>query len=257
MSHRSLLQATLFLTIALALGCEESKPATLVTTQAARTVPSEEVAPAPAPLSAPTIAVTEAGPTVRGMTAIVLRDKDEVDVVGRGKLASYLAEEKTFLSGHDLTIQVERQAKPQAVAILLSELAKLSPGKIRIATDTRAEFPREVEFVPQESLSTVDPCTLVGAITDDRGSAIWKVSGGTARKRGRGMGGPDLSMTAETILSVKKGCESDLFFVGAAEGVEWGLVYDLAASGLALEKAQLKRAVVPTAPLVAGNRVEF
>jgi len=257
MSHRSVLRAALSISFSILCGCEESKPETVVTTQAARTVPAEEAAPAPAPLSTPSIAVTESGPTVRGMTAIVLRDNGDLDVVGRGKLTSYLTEEKSFLAGHDLTIQVERQAKPQAVSILLSELSKLGAGKIRIATETRAEFPRELEFVPQESLSQVDPCTLVGAITADRGSAIWKVSGGTARKRGRGMGGPDLSMTADTILSVKKGCESDLFFVGAAPGVEWGLVYDLAASGLALEKAQLKRAVVPTSPLLAGNRVDI
>jgi len=247
------------LSLTVALGCEETKTEAVVTTQAASTAPAQaaQPAPAPAPLSAPTIAVTESGPTVRGMTALVLRENGEVDVVGRGKLTGYLAEEKTFLSGNDLTIQVERQAKPQAVSILLSELSKLSPGKIRIATETRAEFPREIEFVPQESLSKLDPCTLVGAVTADRGAAIWKISGGTARKRGRGMGGPDLSMTAETIVSMKKGCESDVFFVGGAEGVEWGLVYDLAASAMALEKAALKRAVAPTLPLVAGNRVDI
>ena len=161
------------------------------------------------------------------------------------------------LRTHSVSSEVEGKELVGATGMLLLPVGPGRPGKVRIATDTRAEFPREIEFVPQESLSAVDPCTLVGAITEDRGSAIWKVSGGTARKRGRGMGGPDLSMTADTILSVKKGCESDLFFVGAAEGVEWGLVYDLAASGLALEKAQLKRAVVPSAPLVAGNRVQL
>ena len=259
MFRHSFLPTALCLSMVVALGCEETKPDTIVTTQAARTAPPEAAASnfAPKPLGPPQLAVTESGPTVRGMTALVVGEKGEPDVLGLGKLTSYLADEKEFLGGHDLNIQVERQAKPLAVAILLSELSKLSPGKIRVTTETRAEFPREIEFVPQESLAQPDPCTLVGAITADRGTAIWKISGGTARKRGRGMGGPDLSMTAETILSSKKGCESDLFFVGAAPGVEWGLVYDLAASGMALEKAQLKRAVVPTSPLLAGNRVDL
>jgi len=237
-------------------GCEEEK----VTPKLAPFVEQkveEPASAAPAPQSPPHLTVTESGPAVRGMSVMLTQPNGKADPLGRAKLHNYLTEEKTFLEGQMLKLVVDRMAKPEWVAIFLSELSKFSPSKITIATDTRSDFPKEVEFVPQELVSKPAPCTLVGTITEDRGSAIWKISGGTARKRGRGMGGPDLSMTADTILSMKKGCDSQLFFVTAAPGVEWGLVYDLAASGIALEKADLKQAVVPIQTATAGRALEL
>lgn len=227
------------------------------TPSAPASAPTPPSAPERLTRSAPSLVVSESGPAVRGMTAIVTRDSGAPDVQGLEKLASYLSEEQQFITGQDLEISVERQAKPEWVAVFLSALTRLSPAKITVTTSTRAEFPSKVEFVPEEKLPKLDPCTLVGTITQDRGTAIWRVSGGTARKRGRGMGGPDLSMTADTILSMKKGCESNVFITSAASGVEWGLVYDLAASAMALEKANLTRAVIPVAPVVAGNKLEL
>ena len=45
-------------------------------------------------------------------------------------------------------------------------------------------------------------------------------------------------MTADTLERYYKGCkQSDALFVSGAEGIEWGLVFDLAASAKKLEKA--------------------
>lgn len=234
--------------------CDENKPKpTAAPVMEEKPAPAE---PAPLPQSPPTLAISDSGPSVRGMSAMLTQPSGTPDAAGRAKLRGYLQEEEKFLRDKDVTVQVARMAKPEWVGIFLSELSQLSPARVVIATDTRSDFPKELEFVPHELVKQPDPCTLAGTITADRGTAIWKISGGAARKRGRGMGGPDLSMTADTILSMKKGCSSDLFFVSGAEGVEWGLIYDLAASGISLEKAELKRAVIPTKPATAGHKIE-
>jgi hypothetical protein len=55
-----------------------------------------------------------------------------------------------------------------------------------------------------------------------------------------------------------KGCkDSSLFFAQGAAGVEWGLVYDLAASALSHPKAGLDTAVILNEPPVAGHPVEL
>ncbi len=235
------------------LGCEEDKPIPEKRDQV------EDLSPAPAepepPQSPPHLTITESGPSVRGSSAMLTRPDGQTDVQGRGKLASYLSEERKFIEGSEVRLVVDRGAKPIWVSIFMTELSKLSPKKVTIATETRSEFPKEIEFVAQEALDRPDPCTLVGTITEDRGTAIWRLSGGAARKRGRGMGGPDLSMTADTIVSMKKGCDSDIFFATGAEGVEWGLVYDLAASAVALDKVDIRRAVVPIKTATAGHAI--
>ena len=65
-------------------------------------------------------------------------------------------------------------------------------------------------------------------------------------------------MTGETLERYGKGCKaSDVLYVSAAEGVEWGLAYDLAASASKLSEAKFDEFVLlPTIP-VAGRKVEL
>jgi hypothetical protein len=230
------------------LGCDEEKqpPPVMENKQ-------EEPEPPPFPKSKPTLSVDEGGPQVRGMGVTLVQANGAPDNQGLEKLRSYLADEKEFLAEQELSLQVVRQAKPAFVATFLSELSKFAPQKITIETETRGDLPGKITVLPQENALKADKCTLIGTITEDRGTAIWRLSGGTARKRGRGMGGPDLSMTGETISDMAKSCDSELFFVTGVEGVEWGLVYDLAAAALSLEKAGLKKAVLPVNEATAGN----
>ena len=95
-------------------------------------------------------------------------------------------------------------------------------------------------------------------ILDDRSTAIWKLSGGTASRRQKGMAGPDLSMTGETLERVGKQCKGSTdFFVSAAESVEWGLIYDLAASSQRLDKFKFERMVLLSEIPTPGHKVEL
>lgn len=249
------------LALSAAAGCDgEKKSEKAAATEAAATEAAEPT-PAAEPVAAtpkgpPEFSVDDVSPRV-GFARTVVRTPDgKPNPEGLAQLQQKLSEAKEYVAGRDVLVRVHRQAKPNWVTTYLNELGKLGPSSVSVETETRPDYPGKVKVLPETQLDAPAKCSLIGAILDDRGTAIWRLSGGTARKRGRGMGGPDLTMTGDTILSMAKGCsDSDLFFATAAEGVEWGLVYDLVASALALEKAGLKTAVFPSEPAVAGHSV--
>jgi hypothetical protein len=65
-------------------------------------------------------------------------------------------------------------------------------------------------------------------------------------------------MTGDTLERYYKGCKpSDTLFVSGGEGIQWGLVYDLAASAKKLEKASFARLVLLAEPPTAGRPVRL
>jgi hypothetical protein len=95
-------------------------------------------------------------------------------------------------------------------------------------------------------------------VLEDRGTAVWKLSGGTAMKRARGFAGPDLSMTQETLERLGKACSSaSVIFVSGAEAIEWGLVYDLAGSAKTMPAVKFDSVVLLPETPVPGHKVEL
>ncbi len=82
--------------------------------------------------------------------------------------------------------------------------------------------------------------------------------GRRATKHGKGMAGPDLSMTGDNIERFAKGCkQSNLLFVSAGPSVEWGLAYDLAASAKSLPKATFDGFVLLGETPVPGHPIKL
>lgn len=177
---------------------------------------------------------------------------------GLEKLRSELEKQKQYVSGKDLVVRVDRQAKRPWVASYLSELFKAGASSVKLKTDTREGYPTELNFLAQSEATDAAGCSAVGMILDDRSTAVWKLSGGTASRRQKGMAGPDLSMTGETLERVGKQCkDSNKFFVSAAESVEWGLVYDLAASSRTLDKVKFEQMVLLDEVPTPGHKIEL
>lgn len=176
---------------------------------------------------------------------------------GRAKLAQLLGDAKKWIEGQEVRLVVDRKAKVAWVATYLDELGKIGPSKVTIRTDTRKDYSPEQRFTP-EARAKAPPCSLVAMVTSDFGTAVWRLSGGVASKRGRGMAGPDLSMTGETIERLGKACtDSSTFFVSVAEGVEWGLAFDLAASSRVLEKVKFEDTVLLGEIPTPGHKVDL
>jgi hypothetical protein len=176
---------------------------------------------------------------------------------GRAKLASLMSDARKWFEGKAALVVIDRKAKVPWVAAYLEELGKLNPSQITIRTETRTEYNRDQRFTP-ESKVKAPPCSVVAMVTSDFGTAVWKLSGGAAGKRGRGMAGPDLSMTGDTIQRLAKACkESSTFFVSVAEGIEWGLAFDLAASSRVVPEVRFEDSVLLGETPTPGHKVDL
>lgn len=205
----------------------------------------------PKPTGPPDLAIDTLGPKV-GYTRVLMERND-----ARDKLSEALGEHKQHVDGKEPTLRVDRKAKTDWVVAYIEELAKAGATKVVLKTDTREEYPKQVTFTPQSKIGEVAPCTVVTMILEDRGTAVWKVAGGTASKRAKGFAGPDLTMTADTLERYGTACKtSKAILVSGAESVEWGLVYDLAASSKKLEDVSFDEVVLLRERPVAGRKVE-
>lgn len=206
----------------------------------------------PKSTAAPQLGIDDLGPKV-GFTRVLLERPE-----GKDKLADELEAVKIHFQDKDASVVVVRQAKMTWVVAMIDALSKIGVKRVVVKTETRKDFPTDLAFTPQDKAPAALPCSLAGMILEDRGTAIWKVSGGTASKRAKGFAGPDLSTTAETIERYAKACkDSRLFFVSAATPIEWGLAYDLAASAKKIEGIQLDTPVVLRETPIAGRKVEL
>jgi hypothetical protein len=94
-------------------------------------------------------------------------------------------------------------------------------------------------------------------VLEDLGVTFWPIRGGLAKRYTKGMAGPDLSAMHQVMQKEEAACRSRLFFVSAADAVEWGHAYDLAASVKAHEPPYSVETIVllREAP-VAGKKVD-
>jgi hypothetical protein len=215
-----------------------------------------EAPEAPAPPSKPSVPllfVDEAGPRLGNESANLN------EPLGAQKLAQLVAEFRQKFPTEEVKLNVDRKAKPAWVSAYLRELGKNGVTSVAVKTQSRSEYPMEVSFTPEGRAAAAAPaCSVVAMITEDRGTAVWKLSGGAAGKRPKGMAGPDLSMTAESIERVAKACKNTGALVAAgAKDVEWGLVYDLAASAKIIPGVRFDLVVLPSQIPTPGHKVEL
>ncbi len=202
----------------------------------------------PKPKGPPELVIDTLSPKV-GFSRVLLNKPDD-----RAKLRKAIEEVKDEFSGKEARVVVDRNTNPSWVIAMLEELGRIGASPLIVRTESRKEFPQELTIVPQPQAPSVASCSVVAMVRPDRGTAVWRLSGGTAAKRGKGLAGPDLSMTGETLERFAKGCkESKALFVSGSEGIEWGLVYDLAASTKLLEKAGYQPIVLLSETPVAGR----
>jgi hypothetical protein len=206
----------------------------------------------PKPKGPPELSIDSIGPKV-GFSRVLLERQE-----GRAKLKAELEQNREHFADKPSTLIVDRVAKQPQVAAFLEELGALGSKPVTIKTESRKDYPSDVSFVPENAIGDVPSCSVVAMVTEDRGTAVWKLGGGAAGKRQKGMAGPDLTMTGETIQRLAKACsQSRVLFVSAAEGLEWGFVYDLAASTKTYDKAYFDAVVFLSKPPVPGHKVEL
>lgn len=240
----------IFALVLAALGCEDAPKKNFEAPKEAA-IPAPPAGAVPKPDTAPIFEIDTISTKVGSERALLHNPE------GRAQLTQLIAGAKRWIEGKDVLLIVDRKTKVPWVAAYLDELGKVGPSKITIRTETRKEFSQDQIFTP-EAKTKAPPCSVVGMVTSDYGTAVWKLSGGVAGKRTKGMAGPDLSMTGDTIERFAKGCkESKTFFVQVASGIEWGLAFDLAASSHVLEHAKFDDNVLLGEIPVPGHKVDL
>ncbi len=243
----------LFLSVVVLASCDDDKPQRnpFDPPPDAPKLPPPVTEP-PKPEGPPELSLDSVGPKV-GFTRIVLQKAEDYD-----KLQKEIQGVRDQFNGKDVHVVASRDTNTQWVVAMLKDLEAIGASALYVRTQTRKEFSGELEFLTQQKAATRPSCSVVAIVREDRGTAVWRLSGGTASKRSKGFAGPDLSMTADTLERYYKGCkQSDTLFVTGAEGIEWGLVYDLAASARKLEKASYEHLALLSEPPTAGRPVKL
>lgn len=247
-ARRRLLLLTLSATACLTQACDDPPKKPVEPTPEATLAPTATTPPKPA--GPPTFEIDQLSTKVGFERALL--DKSD----GRAMLTELLKPTAKYVEGNDVTLIVERSAKLPWVVAYIDELGKLGAKHVIVKTETRKEYPGSLPFLPELGLKTLPDCSVVAMVLEDRGTAVWKLSGGVATKHGKGMAGPDLSMTGDNIERFAKGCkQSSTLFVSAGPSVEWGLAYDLTASSKTLEKAAFDGFVLLGETPVPGHKV--
>lgn len=231
-----------------AAGCDDEPKKPVAPTPEATVAPTATTPPKP--VGPPDFEIDTLSAKVGFERALL--DKSD----GRNNLIQLLKPAEKYVSGNEVTLIVDRSAKLPWVVAFIDELGKLGAKHVLVKTETRKEFAPSLPFSPELSLKSPPDCSAVAMVLEDRGTAVWKLSGGVATKHGKGMAGPDLSMTGDNIERFAKACkQSQTLFVSAGPSVEWGLAYDLAASAKTLEKVSFDAFVLLGDLPVPGHKV--
>ena len=232
--------------------CEDPKPKPNPFETKKDTVEPPPITELPKPKGPPEFTVGTEGPKV-GWTYILL-DKPE----GKKKLADEISANAEWVSGKDVALRIDRGAKLAFVGEMMAALEAGGATTITVATDTRTEFPKTVKFSPKSGGKSAPSCSVATKVLSKRRNAVWSLKGGRAVESPKGLAGPDMAMTADSLEAAAKRCrESDFVFVSADEDVEWGLVYDLAAATQTLEKSKLGKVILLEPAPTAGRPVKL
>jgi hypothetical protein len=212
-------------------GCDD-KPAPTAAAEAAAVVPTASAPPEPP--RAPEIVIDATTISV-GTDRIAtgepgLPDKVAVFVTGR-----------PMIEGQTVSVVAMRNAKPSGPLAVISALRKAKAAAAVIHTDGRDG---STQALPLSFPTTVADCTTVAWIAKDAAIDVWPAGGGTAKRVIKGLAGPDMTLGGEAVRKQMSACAASQVFVGADEGLTWGLVFDLATGALAAQGSHVSSAVI-------------
>jgi len=204
------------------LGCDDGSGSKSAAAPSASSAP-----PAPPPPSAPP------PPTERPFPTITLGDRtftvdgeelpwDKLELRLKG-----LESRKSEAENKDVSIVAIRTAPAHRVAEATAALHGVwHPKSLTVRTMTRDQAQGEIVVAPPRPHA--QECSAVVFIEKDSSVALWTKGGGGAARFARGMAGPDLTASTEALRKRAASCDSAVWFLAAADSVNWGLAFDLA-----------------------------
>jgi hypothetical protein len=221
---------------------------------ASSAAPKAETPPAPKvpdPPRAPAITVDDRGCTIDG-TAFT-----GAEATWRDQASTLLAG-KPLVAGEAVVVNVMRDTKLPKVEAIVVALTHAKAKSAVVRTPMRDQSTGELTLALEHP--ALPDCSAAAMIEHDGAVAVWSKAGSGAQRFARGMAGPDLTSSTEALRKHAAGCDSPAWLLGAADGVTWGLAFDLAmrAKGGAEAGGTLRptEAVLMTRAPTPGRRVE-
>jgi len=207
-----------------AIGCDEGKSSdkpTATASAAPSAAAAKEPAPPPKPKGVPALIVDSLGPYL-GITRIDVKVEN-----WREKMATVI-KDFPIKADEPVTVVAEKRAATPYVAALVDELGKAGATKVLLKTDGRDDVPKELMVVPPSKISAPPGCSVTVSVLKDLSTAVWPFKGGLGKRQRKGLAGPDLSNTADTIKKELAGCESSVAFFSSDDTIGWEMAYNLA-----------------------------
>ncbi len=192
--------------------------------------------PAPAPPRAPDIIVDRSTVAV-GPDHVATGEPALADKIGA------LLGGQPAIEAHTVDLVAMRNAMPSQVAAVVGALRAAKAGGAKVKTAARDDTTQalSLSFAP-----TVPDCTVVMWIAKDGVINVWPAGGGTAKRVGRGLAGPDMTLGTDAVRAQWAGCGSPTIAIGAEDTMTWGLVFDLATTVLGAPGSRANSAVLVT-----------
>jgi hypothetical protein len=198
----------------------------------------------------PELLVDELGPYLGGKR-VDMKQKDAAE-----KLAKVVRE--LPIEGKAVTLLADRKAKTPDVAAVVNELGAAGAPKVTIKTDGRDDLPKEITVTPESRVSDPPGCTIATMVLDDLSTAVWPFRGGLGKRQRKGLAGPDLSHTGETLAKEITICSASVAFFSADDTLVWEMAYNLAGTVLMSdEKKKIDMLVLLRTAPVAGRPVKL
>ena len=156
-----------------------------------------------------------------------------------------------MIEGHVPDLVAMRNAKPSQVAAVVGALQAAKATGARIKTAARDDTTQTLAL---SFASNVPDCTTVVWIAKDGVIDVWPAGGGAAKRIGRGLAGPDVTLGTDAVRAQWAGCNAAAIVVGAEDTMTWGLVFDLATTVLASPGSRANAAVLVTSA-VPGHKL--
>jgi hypothetical protein len=211
----------------------DKEPGATATPEAA---PPPPPPPAPEPPRAPDILV-DASHVAIGNDQIPAGQPglaDKVDVFLHGR---------PMVEGQAVAVVAMRNAKPSTVAAVATAIERERATGAVVKTEARDGTTQKLTLSFSRSIRD---CAAVAWIAKDAAIEVWPAGGGTPKRIGRGLAGPDITLGTDAMRTVSSGCNSSEIVVGSDDGLPWGLVFDLATSVLGAPGARASAAVLVT-----------
>jgi len=215
-------------------GDDKSKgaAATPSATASAEAAPKEPPPP-PKPKTMPALIVDSLGPYI-GQIRVEMKQENWPE-----KLAAAIKD--LPIEGKPVTLIAEKRARTPDVAAVVAELGRNGAPSVTIKTDGRDDVPKELVVTPPDHVQNPPGCSVTVMVMKDLSTAVWPFKGGLGKRQRKGLAGPDLSNTGDTIKRDLAACDSKMAFFSGDDTLSWEMTYNLAGTLKVVDEKDKKK----------------